>query len=71
MASPTGAPSSFSSHAASMIRSCMGEKNWDLQPDWTPQMLVFVLFGGWGGGGTGSLWEYDDKRRCIRPCTIV
>ena len=29
-------------------------------------MLVDVLFGEWGRGGTGSLWEYDDKRRCIQ-----
>jgi hypothetical protein len=29
-------------------------------------MLVVALFGEWGGGGTGNVWEYDDKRRCIR-----
>jgi hypothetical protein len=29
-------------------------------------MLVVILFGEWGEGGTGNVWEYDDKQRCIR-----
>jgi len=47
------------------------KKNWDLRPDWAPEVLIFVLFREWEGWGTRSLWEYVEKRRCLRPCTIV